>query len=182
MDALQLLHTRQSCPRLTFPAPDENQLKNILDAGIRVPDHANLCPWEFVVAQGEGLNKLSAIFKEAAMEKGLDGEAIERVAKMPHRAPMLITVIAKVKEHPKVPILEQYLAAGCAVMAMQQAAVAQGLGAIWRTGEFAFDAIVNKHLEVNGDDQIIGFLYLGTPAVDAPVKVRQSATPFVRYL
>ncbi|MGH1381680.1 MAG: nitroreductase, partial [Shewanella xiamenensis] len=38
MDAIELLLTRQSTPRLTAPAPNEHELKIILDAAIRVPD------------------------------------------------------------------------------------------------------------------------------------------------
>ncbi len=95
---------------------------------------------------------------------------------------MVITVVAKTKDHPKVPELEQQLAAGCAVMAMQQAAFAQGLGGIWRTGAFAFDSTVNTALGLDGSDQIVGFLYLGTPVVEAPLKATKEGSAFARYL
>lgn len=95
---------------------------------------------------------------------------------------MVITIVAKVTAHPKVPALEQQLAAGCAVMAMQQAAFALGLGAIWRTGGLAFNRHLHQQLELADADQIVGFLYIGTPAVKAPSKPSRKADNVVRYL
>lgn len=182
MDALTLLTTRQSCPRLLAPAPDAAQLKLILDAAVRVPDHGALNPWEFIIAEAEGLSRLGEIFVEAAKANGGDEAFLTKAEGMPKRAPMVITVVAKTQAHPKVPVLEQQIAAGCAAMAMQQTAFALGLGAIWRTGDFAFDRKVHQALGLGDDDQIVGFLYLGTPAVDAPIKASRDPSPYVRYL
>lgn len=182
MDAIELLLTRQSTPRLTAPAPDESQLKVILDAAIRVPDHGALAPWEFIIATGEGLETLADIFVDAAKASGADEDFVHKAKGMPMRAPMVITVVAKTQAHPKVPVLEQQIAAGCATMAMQQAAFALGLGAVWRTGDFAFDANVNAALGLKADDQIVGFLYIGTPAVAAPKKPQRDGSQYARYL
>lgn len=182
LDALELLLTRQSTPRLTEPAPTSIELQHILDAATRAPDHAGLTPWEFIIAEGEGLNRLGEIFVSAVKAKGADEDFIVKAQNMPLRAPMVITVVAKVTQHPKVPELEQHLAAGCAVMAMQQAAFAQGLGGIWRTGDFAFDANVHQSLGLAAEDQIVGFLYLGTPVVNAPTKALKDGMTFARYL
>ncbi|MCG9696442.1 NAD(P)H nitroreductase [Shewanella sp. Isolate11] len=182
MDAIELLLTRQSCPRLIAPAPDEDQLNTILSAGMRVPDHAGLTPWEFIISTGDGLEKLGELFVAASKAAGEDETVLVKVGNMPLRAPMVITVVAKVVEHPKVPVLEQHIAAGCACMAMQQAAFALGLGGIWRTGGLAFNQQLHQDLGLSADDQIVGFLYLGTPAVNAPIKPLKSADHLVRYL
>ena len=182
LDALELLLTRQSTPRLTQPAPSPIELQHILDAATRAPDHAGLTPWEFIIAEDDGLARLGDIFVSALKAKGADEDLIVKAKNMPLRAPMVITIVAKVTEHPKVPELEQHLAAGCAVMAMQQAAFAQGLGGIWRTGELAFDANVHQLLGLEQQDQIVGFLYLGTPALSAPTKTLKDGMTFARYL
>ncbi|MCS6120049.1 NAD(P)H nitroreductase [Shewanella baltica] len=182
MDAIELLLTRQSTPRLIAPAPDASQLKIILDAAIRVPDHGALAPWEFIIATDQGLNTLADIFVEAAKASGADEDFVNKAKGMPMRAPMVITVVAKTQQHPKVPVLEQQIAAGCATMAMQQAAFALGIGAVWRTGDFAFDANVNAALGLESHDQIVGFLYVGTPAVVAPQKPQKDGSQYVRYL
>lgn len=182
LDASELLLTRQSTPRLTTPAPNEQQLDFILNAAARVPDHGALTPWEFIIATDAGLETLAEIFVTAAKSKGADETFLTKVKGMPHRAPMVITVVAKSQSHPKVPLLEQQLAAGCATMAMQQAAFSLGLGAVWRTGDFAFNAMVNQGLGIAAEDQIVGFLYIGTPAVKAPLKPLKPGRQFARYL
>lgn len=182
MDAIELLLTRQSTPRLISPAPNERELNIILDAAVRVPDHGALAPWEFIIATGQGLTTLADIYVNAAKANGDDEDVINKAKGMPMRAPMVITVVAKIQQHPKVPVCEQQLAAGCATMAMQQAAFALGLGAIWRTGDFAFNANVNAALGLAPEDQIVGFLYVGTPAVTAPIKPKKQGSQYARYL
>ena len=46
---------------------------------------------------------------------------------MPRRAPLVVIVVARARKSVVVTLLEQRLTAGCAVMAMQMAAVALGL-------------------------------------------------------
>lgn len=182
MDAKQLLLTRQSSPRLMAPAPNEQELTFILDAGARVPDHGSLTPWEFIIAVDEGLERLSAIFVAAATANGADDAAIAKAGMTSARAPMVITVVAKCQQHGKVPIIEQQLAAGCATMAMQQAAFSLGLGAVWRTGDLAFSQQVHQALGLGELDQIVGFLYIGTPTVTAPIKALKPGKQFSRYI
>lgn len=182
MDALDLLLNRRSMNQLEAPAPEGKVLENILQAGLRAPDHGHLTPWRFVIAQGDGLNRLSTILSSAAKARGSDEALQLKLKNAPFRAPMVITVIAKVSEHPKVPPLEQYLSAGCAVQAMQMAAVAQGFQGIWRSGEWMFDPQVKAAFSVSGDDEIVGFLYLGSAKVQ-PVKAQAlPLSKFVEYL
>ena len=63
-------------------------------------------------------------------------------------------------------------------MAMQQACFALGLGAIWRTGWLAEDDYVQEQLGLGADDDIVGFLYIGTPAVPTPIKPERDPSPF----
>lgn len=182
MDAIELLLTRQSCPRLVEPGPNEAQLKTILDAGVRVPDHGGLTPWEFIIAQGKGLRRLGEMFVDAAIHNDANEVTQAKALSMPLRAPMVIVVAAKPVEHVKVPEVEQVIAAGCATMAMQQAAFAMGFGAIWRTGSVAFDLKVNQNLGLSEKDQIVGFLYIGTPVFKAPLKASKEGSDFTRYL
>ncbi|WP_038176990.1 MULTISPECIES: NAD(P)H nitroreductase [Vibrio] len=182
MDALDLLLNRRSIAKLSEPAPEGKALENIIRAGLRAPDHAGLTPWRFSIAQGEGLNKLSKILVTAAESESSDVSLIEKVKNAPFRAPMVITVIAKVTEHDKVPAFEQHLSAGCAVQAMQMAAVAQGFQAFWRSGKWMFHPQVHQAFNLQGEDQIVGFLYLGTPGC-TPMKVpERDLSQFVEYL
>ncbi len=182
MEGLDLLLNRRSIAKLSEPAPEGEALENILRAGLRAPDHANLTPWQFIIAKGDGLKKLADVLVSAAQKEGSEPDVIEKLSRAPFRAPMVITVVAKVTEHPKVPALEQHLSAGCAAHAMQMAAVAQGYQAFWRSGHWMFSREVHQQLGLVDTDQIVGFLYIGTPGC-TPLKVpERDLSQFVHYL
>ena len=182
MDALELLITRRSASRLVEPAPVGEQLQNILRAGMRAPDHKSLQPWQFFVIEGEGRERFSAVLEKGAIAAGSDEKAQEKARSAPFRAPLIITVVAKCEENDKVPLWEQEMSAGCAVMAMQMAAIAQGFGGIWRSGALTESAVVREAFDCRPQDKIVGFLYLGTPQLKASTTINLAdPSAFVRY-
>ncbi|WP_069383876.1 nitroreductase family protein [Halomonas caseinilytica] len=164
MDAMTLLHERGSMGKLTGPAPSAEQLDALYRAALRAPDHKELRPWRFVEFSGAGLERLGELFAEAEFRENphIDDAALNAARKKPLRAPMIIAVIARVTpDEPKVPRVEQVLSAGCAAHGLLLAAHAQGLGAMWRTGRYAFDPTVRKGLGLDEQDELVGFIYLG---------------------
>lgn len=185
MDALTLLTTRFSSARLTEPAPAGEVLENIKRAALQVPDHGNLKPWRFIIAEGRtALSRLGDIFAEAAVEDNpaLANELIERARQLPLRAPMVIICIAKAVARAKIPLVEQQQSAACSVMAMQQAAFAQGFGGIWRTGTYAQLDYVKQALELGEDDEIVGYLYLGSQAGEPAKRTIPDPAEYFTYL
>jgi nitroreductase len=178
MDALELLTTRSSMPRLIEPAPTPQQLQMIRKAAIRVPDHMNLSPFRFIEFLGRDRQLLADIYQQAARLNNFSNERVEQAGQIPFRAPMIIATCLRYVDNEKVPRHEQYATVACATMAMQQACFAMGLGAIWRTGWLAEDDYVREQLGCSVDDEVVGFLYVGTPAVPTPVKPEQQAEPF----
>ena len=63
---------------------------------------------------------------------------------------------------------------------MQLAAEALGFGAMWRTGPLARDAGLKAALGLAAGDEIVGFLYLGTPAGERRAPPVLSPADFVR--
>ncbi|MFH8134690.1 NAD(P)H nitroreductase [Pantoea osteomyelitidis] len=182
MDALELLVNRRSASRLAEPAPAGEALENILRAGMRAPDHGTLQPWRFIIVEKEGRERLSQLLAQAANADGLDEKAIEKATQSPFRAPMMITVVAHCEAHPKVPRWEQVVSAGCAVMAMQMAALAQGFNGIWRSGPWTEHQQVREAFGCREQDAIVGFLYLGTPQLKSSTTVLPPDTRhFVSY-
>lgn len=180
MDALDLLVNRRSASRLAEPAPTGEALEKILQAGMRAPDHGTLQPWHFFIIENDGRDRFSAVLEQAARENGGDEKAIDKARNAPFRAPLIITVVAKCQDHPKVPQWEQLLSAGCAVMAMQMAALAQGYNGIWRSGPLTDSPIVREAFNCGEQDRIVGFLYLGTPQLKASTTISVPDTrPFV---
>jgi nitroreductase len=180
MDAIDALLTRKSSAMLTTPAPSKDDLQVMMQAAVRAPDHCRLRPWRFIVVEGAAREKLGRIFEEAL--KVREPEATESMLRKeqgkPLRAPMVIAVIAKIEDHPKVPAVEQILSAGAAAQNIMLAAHALGYAGIWRTGKTCFDPNVAKALGAADTDQIVGFLYLGT-AERKPVLLEESADDYV---
>ncbi len=183
MDAITLLHSRNSAPKLSEPAPRGEVLNDMLKAAMRAPDHARLRPWRFLTIEGSARSSLGDIFANAAQLRNLasgkvalTSEELEKIANKALRAPLIIAVVACIKEHPKVPEIEQVISAGCAAQGILLAAHAHGFAGVWRTGANAFDRVVMERLGLLANEQLVGFLYLGTiegnykPLVELPVE------------
>lgn len=182
MDALDLVVNRRSASRLSEPAPAGEALENIIRAGMRAPDHGTLQPWRFIVVENDGRDRFSQLLEKAARDDNMEPKAIEKAKQSPFRAPMIITVVAHCEEHHKVPRWEQVVSAGCAVMAMQMAAVAQGFNGIWRSGAWTEHQAVREAFNCREQDAIVGFLYLGTPQLKSSTTlVPPDTAPFVSY-
>ena len=166
MDALTALHERVSVPRLIGPAPDAAQREALFKAALRAPDHAYLRPWRFLVLESEGLERLGELFGRAALAEtdDLSPDILARYQGLPLRAPLIVVAICQYHAHPKVPRIEQEMACAVAVGNMLVAAHAMGLGAVWRTGDLAYNPLVRSGLGLAENEQITAFLYIGHPA------------------
>lgn len=182
MEPLQFLLTRRSCGKLVAPAPSGEARANLFRAAVNVPDHGRLRPWRFITAEGADLQRLGDILAAAEQARGGDEAAVARARLLPSRAPLVVMVVARLKPHDKVPPWEQQAAAICAAHAVQMAAVAQGFGAIWRTGYFARDAGVAAALQLAQAESLVGFIYIGTPAEQMPQPALQDLAQLVTTL
>ena len=172
MDAVIALLTRVSPLRLGSESPEGAALDNILNAGLRAPDHGRLRPWKFLLVRGEARNRFGTVLEEALRQR--EPAATERVLQAerekPLRAPLIVVVAASIREDSKVPPIEQQLCAAAAAQNMLIAAHAQGFGGFWRTGAPAYDAYIKHALGLRAVDAIVGFLYLGNVATPGPAK------------
>ena len=179
MEAIDLLLNRYSQPKLVEPAPDNEQLNVMMKAAMKVPDHAGLSPWRFIVCEGEGLHRLGKVFHQAAVKENMSQRDQNRAKELPLRAPMVIVVINQAQSHPKVPEVEQIASTSCAVYAMQLAAQAQGLSSMWRTGTYAHSNEVKQGLGMKDSDEIIAFLYVGTGPDSTANKAEKNPSEFL---
>ncbi len=168
MDAIEALQNRTASPRLVEPAPSEAELETILKAGLRAPDHGMLRPWRFLLVRGDARNKLGELFVE---KRAPDTEEQKnKLLNAPLRAPLVIVCVAEIQDHPKVPPVEQICATAAAVQNMSVAIHALGYSSIWRTGPVAFDDGIKESLGFTPRDEIVGYLYVGSPTfADRPV-------------
>lgn len=180
MDALTNLQQRVSSSILAEPAPTKEQLAELFQAALRAPDHGALTPWRFVVIEGEARAKLGDVLHEIQVAAEAPTHAQLKAQKAPLRAPMIIVVIASIKEG-KIPPIEQEYSAAAAAQNILLAAEAQNLGAIWRTGWPAFHERVYAELGLTDSEKIVGFIYLGQRAGEKRPIAPLAADDFVSY-
>ena len=163
-----LLTRRSSRPaHLSEPGPTQEQLKQILTAAARVPDHKKLVPWRFIVFSGDARTefgeKLSIICEQEECEPP-SPVRLQTERDRLTRAPLVIAVISQIKSPEKVPPIEQRLSAGAACMNLCHAANALGFGTSWITEWYAFSQGVRTILGLSEGEEIAGFIYIGTAA------------------
>lgn len=184
--SLSFLQNRNSFPanQLTEPAPDDEQLEQILRCGVAAPDHARLRPWRFIVIRDDARHALGDVFVKAARNRdpSLSEQKLEQLAQKPLRSPLIVVVVTLITpDHPKTPVIEQSLSAGAAVQLIQLGATTLGFGSIWLTGANAYDEQVKAALNIDEKDQIAGFLYLGTPPDKTPTRQRPDISDHVSH-
>jgi nitroreductase len=169
-EALRVIQNRVSITKLIAPAPNAAELSEVFRAAARAPDHGKLQPWRFLVIEEEGLGRLSHIFLAALAKSNplVSPSVVEKTKNMPFRAPMIIVAIAKCQQSSKVPKLEQIIACGAATQNLLNALFALNYGAVWRTGDLAYDKHVAQSLGLVESEEIIGFIYVGTPELEVP--------------
>ena len=172
-DPLKLLRRHATPAKLLIdPAPDEAQLRQILEVAMCVPDHGRIRPFRFISIRGQARHALSELFGRAVKLRDPDVTKayLKKQMDKPLRSPLIVVVIVSLIESPKIPKIEQMLSAGAAAHNLLLASTALGFGSIWLTGDNAYDPTVFDALGLADNEKIIGFVYLGTEKISMPVR------------
>jgi nitroreductase len=183
MEALNNILNRVSARELSSPHPNADEMELIYKAALRAPDHAWLRPSTFIEVKDEALDRLSKIFvKYGKSLPDISDEILKKYQNAPYRAPMIIILVNTVKEHPKVPAIEQKLSTATAAQNIMLALNAMNYSSIWRTGKFAFNKMVQTELGLESNQEILGYLYIGTETGKKKEIPSLDIDKFVRYL
>ena len=168
-ETLELLaQRRSSAPQtLAAPAPEGEELKDLLRLAVRVPDHGKLFPWRFILLLGAAKAEL-AIRYEALAKDRPDPEKASGVLFKLRTPPLAIVVVSRVVEGP-IPAWEQRLSSGAACQNLLIAATAMGYGANWITDWYSYDPRATALLGVADNEQVAGVVLIGTPT-EAPLE------------
>jgi len=162
---------------MAAPGPNAQTRDKILEIGARVPDHRKLAPWRFVIFEGKARAEfgqhIASAFMAANPEAPAD-RAIFEGARLT-RAPLVIAVISSPADCPRgTPKWEQELSSGAVCFNLCLAAQAHGFGAQWLTEWYAYDEVVNRALGTKAGEQVSGYIYIGTPQMQATERQRPS--------
>jgi nitroreductase len=183
-EMLDFLKTRRSAKPalLAVPGPSADELATILTVAARVPDHRMVEPWRFIVFEGDARAKFGEVIAEACkaedkMEPSETRLETERQRLM--RAPTVVVVVSQVKPKPGAPEFEQVLSCGAACMNLCLAANALGYGTSWVTEWISFSPRVTAALGLAENENVAGFIYIGTETETQPDRERPALDKIV---
>ncbi|MEP2641321.1 nitroreductase [Roseobacter sp.] len=183
--AFDFLSTRRSRPAKTLstPVPTADQLRPLLTAAARTPDHGKLEPWRFIVIEKPAMPRLADHAQARGEALGLDAEHIAKGRGQFDQGHLAVAVIEVQKPSPKIPALEQTYAAGCVCLALLNAALAAGWGANWLSGWPSHDRnFMQDALGLADHERIAGFIHIGTETSAPPDRPRPDLDSITTWL
>ncbi|AEI95535.1 nitroreductase family protein [Roseobacter litoralis] len=174
-NALDFLLTRRSRPAKTLqaPAPDRAQLRPLLQAAARTPDHGKLEPWRFIVIERPAMARLAEIAQRRGEAMGLDADQIAKGRSQFDQGHLAVAVIESPKPSEKIPALEQTYSAGAVCLALLNAALSAGWGANWLSGWPSHDrAFMREAFALADHERIAGLIHIATETSTPPDRPR----------
>ncbi|MCR4268871.1 nitroreductase [Nitratireductor sp. ZSWI3] len=173
---LDFMLARKSAPiqDLAEPAPSDEEIRTILTAAARVPDHGRLTPWRFILYRGDARHAIGEKLAELAQEREgpLPEMRLEKERTRFSRAPLVIGVVSVPKKSPTIPEWELFLSGGMAAMNLMIAANAMGYGTNLITNWYSNDAEGRRILGLAPDERVIGFVHIGSFDGEVPERPR----------
>ena len=165
MEVFEAIYNRHSQKKVKPEAVPREMIEKLLDAAVQAPNHYKVRPWRFVVLRGEARYRLGEVMAASQLERHPEfpQEAFDKCRATPLQAPVVIAVGVDKPTESKVLEIENICAAAAACQNLLLAAHAMGLGAKWRTGEWARDPKIKAFLGFEADQHMIAFIYVGYP-------------------
>jgi len=173
--ALDFLMTRRSRPAKTLiaPARSKEQLRPLLTAAARSPDHGKLEPFRFIVLEPAALARLADLAASRGEALGKSEEDIAKARSMYVQGHLAVAVVEVQKQSEKIPAIEQTYSAGAVCLALLNAALASGWGANWLSGWASHDReFCRAGLGLSDNERIAGLIFLGTEKAAPPERPR----------
>ncbi len=141
-------------------APSHDELVGLVEVAATVADHSGLRPWRLIEIRGDARLTVGRAIATAA---GATGEAFDKLAQKPLRAPLLIAVVVSRRESRTVPDWEQEATAAGVAHLLSLLLDEAGWGVMWRTGVWTrTDGVAEAH-RLGPNESLLGWLYVGEP-------------------
>ena len=173
--ALDFLLTRRSHPAKTLgpPAPGRDELRTLLTAAARSPDHGKLEPWRFIVLEKPALDRLAHLIVQIGADRDRDEADVEKQRRQYADADLAVAVVSSPRPSEKIPEFEQLLSAGAVCLSLLNAALASGWGANWLTGWAVYDDRFRADgLGLADSERVAGMVHIGSRTVDVQDRPR----------
>lgn len=180
---LRYLQTRRSAkPReMGGPRPDAVEMHGFAGIAARSPDHGKLAPWRFTIVPDAGRPAFRALLERAFLAANPDAKpaSVDAACQIADYDAAIIVASFEPVESGKIPLWEQELSCGAAVMNLCHAANASGYVCGWITGWASTDPTVSAAFCGDGG-RIAGIICIGSSTATMEERPRPDLDAVVR--
>ncbi len=187
MDVLEAIRTRRTTKAFSSQPVPRELIEQALEAAVWAPNHRLTEPWEFIVVQGEGVERLGQLRRQMtvdylrsqaadtapspaghAYESAQERQIVQQGDDAYRKATAApVTVVVCMAQHQDPAIREEdYAATAVAIQNLMLAAHALGLASFWSTNNLVTYAPAREFLGVPSDHRIVGLVQLGYAAAE----------------
>ena len=187
-DIINFLKNRRSvtAKKMKDGHVSDEHLKEIIECGIRVPDHAALNPWRLVIIRGDTRKVLGeTVLRPEFLINNINSKEDEIIRETNRflRANVIIAVLFTPVEGTKIPEWEMMLSAGAVCQNLLVAAQSFNYAAQWLTEWYAYNNTMIEKLGGNPrKDKIAGFIYIGVKDDEPNERKRPIYNEIVKFL
>lgn len=164
---------------------DDAIVKEIITNALWAPNHGQTEPWQFTVFTGDGLQEFAHFQSELYKEDAGDSFAEAKYTKLqqqPLRASHIIAIGMKRTTKKAIPEIEDIEAVACAVQNLYLSTTAYGLGGYWSTGGITYLEKAKDYFNLNAEDKLLGFFYIGVIAIPSTNARRAAFEEKVKWI
>lgn len=163
---------------------DDRIVEEILENARWAPTHKLTQPWSFTVFTGKGLEKLSefqsTLYKKLTPTEQYSEQKFQGLIDKPLMASHVISI--GMRRNEIVPYEEEVASVACAVQNMYLTANAYGLGCYWGSGGITYMEEAKEFFDLNTEDRLLGFFFIGVLKGEKPTGSRQNLTDKVKWV
>jgi len=146
-------------------------IQQILENANWAPTHKKTEPWRFFIFAGEAkedLGKFQAeMYKKNTVPEDFKEMKFNKLLNNSLKSSHVIAIVVKTNPD-KVPQIEETSAVACAVQNIYLTATAYGVGGYWSTGGITYMSEAKEYFDLEEDEFLMGFFYMGYPAKEVP--------------
>ncbi len=144
---------------------DDNIILQILENANWAPTHHYTEPWRFKIFKNESIQTLVDFiisqYQQNTPEEKFNPKKIEKYQSLPQQTSHIIAIYMKRDQTSDTPEIEDVLSIGCTIQNIYLTITEYGLGGYLSTGLGTYSKEMHSFLNLNDDERLIGFFFLG---------------------
>ena len=151
---------------------EQEKIWKLLELANYAPSHRRTQPWRFSVFEKEAKNDffetLASIYKSTTSKELFEEKKEQKILNKSKNVAVVIAICMKRCDKGSVPVFEEKWAVACAVQNILLGMKSLNIIGYWSTPKMAFSAEMKDYLNLENEDQCMGFLQLGIPKEGLP--------------